>query len=112
MCACLAVEEDQVAFLCLTPGIVDSGMQTQVREERNAHSSLQRYICTQIDKRADKENMSAESYNWLSSMHAQGELLRPEQPASSFVRLALKGVPKELNGKVIKWDNARIGAES
>jgi hypothetical protein len=28
------MEEDQVAFLCVTPGIVDTGMQAQVRGER------------------------------------------------------------------------------
>lgn len=33
-CAGLAVEEDQVTALCVTPGIVDSGQQAEVRTER------------------------------------------------------------------------------
>lgn len=32
--ACLSVEEDQVMILCVTPGIVESGQQKEVRAER------------------------------------------------------------------------------
>jgi hypothetical protein len=56
----------------------------------------------------DKSNMGTEQYDWLFSLHTEGELLRPEQPAHSFVTLALKGVPKSLNGMVISWDDPRI----
>jgi hypothetical protein len=36
LCAGLAVEEDQVTLLCVTPGIVDSGQQAEVRNERRS----------------------------------------------------------------------------
>ncbi|OQV01807.1 hypothetical protein CLAIMM_07099 [Cladophialophora immunda] len=94
LCAGLAKEEDKVTLLlCLTPGIVDSGMQAEVREEH-------------------KSRMPAEQYNWLTALHANGELLRPEAPASTFVRLALTGIPKDLNGQVIAWDDDRVVTES
>lgn len=62
--------------------------------------------------RTDKSNMSAEQHNWLSSLYSNGGLLRAEQPASSFVKLALNGIPKSLNGKVIPWDDVKLDAES
>ena len=34
LCACLAVEEEQVSMLCVTPGIVDTGQQAEVRDQR------------------------------------------------------------------------------
>ncbi|KIW80718.1 hypothetical protein AYO21_05605 [Fonsecaea monophora] len=89
LCAGLAKEEEQVKFLCMTPGIVDSGMQAEVRQEHKTH-------------------MPAEQYNWLTSLHANGELLRPEAPASSFARLAVSGIPKDLNGQVVAWDDERV----
>ncbi|OAP56473.1 hypothetical protein AYL99_09652 [Fonsecaea erecta] len=93
LCASLAKEEPQVKSLCLTPGIVNSGMQAEVREEHKFH-------------------MPAEQYNWLTDLHANGELLPPEAPASTFASLALSEIPKDLNGQVIAWDDHRIVAGS
>lgn len=36
LCACLALEEEQVSMLCVMPGIVDSGQQAEVRNERKS----------------------------------------------------------------------------
>lgn len=52
--------------------------------------------------------MPAEQHNWLTSLYSKGGLLRAEQPASSFVKLALNGIPKSLNGKVIPWDDVKL----
>ncbi|KAH6714899.1 hypothetical protein BKA61DRAFT_481022 [Leptodontidium sp. MPI-SDFR-AT-0119] len=87
--ACLSVEEDQVMILCVTPGIVESGQQKEVRAEHRA-------------------NMPPKQYKWLSELHYRGELLQPDRPASSFVHLAVHGIPLELNGQVVEWDDIRI----
>ncbi|ETN36193.1 uncharacterized protein HMPREF1541_08470 [Cyphellophora europaea CBS 101466] len=89
LASCLTVEENQVSFLCITPGIVDSGMQRHVRDN-------------------EKSNLPPDQYKWLASLHAEGKLLRPEEPAGSFVKLALGGVPKVLNGLVVPWDDPRL----
>lgn len=54
--------------------------------------------------------MPSHQYKWLSELHAKGGLLPPERPASSFVRLAVDGIPKDLNGLVVGWDDARISS--
>ena len=52
--------------------------------------------------------MPKKQYEWLSTAHARGEMLKPEQPASSFTRLVVNGIPPDLKGQVIAWDDARI----
>ncbi|OAL45656.1 NAD(P)-binding protein [Pyrenochaeta sp. DS3sAY3a] len=86
---CLVKEEDEVNVLSITPGIVESGLQKEVREEHQA-------------------NMPAEQYNWLVDMKAKGQLLHPKQPASTFAHLAINGVPADLNGQVVPWDDNRV----
>ena len=33
------------------------------------------------------------------------DLLRPEQPASVFVRIVETGIPDELSGRYVDWDS-------
>lgn len=42
---------------------------------------------------------------WLNDLHEKGKLLKPHQPAAAFTKLALEGVPSEIVGKVVKWDD-------
>jgi hypothetical protein len=56
----------------------------------------------------DQSRMPSEQYRWLISLHSNGELLRPEAPASSFVKLAVGEIPKDLNGRVVAWDDGRV----
>lgn len=41
-------------------------------------------------------------------MHRDGEMLRPEEPATRFVALAVDGIPKEMVGAVVKWNDPRF----
>lgn len=114
LCACLPTEEDRVGFLCVTPGIVDSGMQEQVRADRKWSPSLRdsHLVCICfLTKCPEQSNMPPEQFSLLRDLHAGGRLLRPEQPASSFVKLALKGMPKSLNGQVVAWDDSRVTSD-
>ncbi len=52
--------------------------------------------------------MEKSQYDWLVNLHKDGHLLQPNQPASSFVKLVLNGIPEEVVGKVIPWDDTRI----
>ena len=107
LCSCFPTEEHRVKFLCVTPGIVDSGMQAQVREERKWFVEVVGWKMI-LTVSLDESDMGAKQYEWLSSLHAKGELLRPEQPAGSFARLALEGIPTPLNGLVISWNDSSI----
>jgi hypothetical protein len=40
--------------------------------------------------------MPASQYDWLFNLHVTGGLLQLEQPARTFVKLALEGVPANL----------------
>jgi hypothetical protein len=52
--------------------------------------------------------MPKEQYDWLNGLHNEGRLIKPEKPAATFAKLALKGVPTEARGKVVAWDDARV----
>lgn len=45
-------------------------------------------------------------YNLLVDMHKQGKMLHPDQPAATFVKLAVDGIPQEIRGKTVAWDYA------
>lgn len=40
----------------------------------------------------------------MKSIYTEGRALRPEQPASAFVKLVETGIPQELTGATINWD--------
>lgn len=49
--------------------------------------------------------MPPEQYTWLKDLHGKGKLLRPDQPARTFVHLVCHGIPQHVNGKVVEWDD-------
>lgn len=106
LCSSLSLEEPQIAFICITPGIVDTGMQKEVRDHRKSMLCLRILVLIRIQ--ADQNNLPIEQYNWLKDLYAKGGLLRPEQPARSFVHLAVNGIPPEIVGTVVPWDDSRI----
>lgn len=55
-----------------------------------------------------KDNLTPDMYEWLSGMHARGELLKPDQPGGTLARLAMQGVPKEISGQTLPWNDERI----
>jgi hypothetical protein len=56
----------------------------------------------------DKDSMDKAQYNWLVDLHKNGQLLHPDKPAASFAKLAVNGIPKEVIGKVVPWDDPRL----
>jgi hypothetical protein len=57
---------------------------------------------------AEKANLPPEQYAWLDGLHKSKKLLDPAEPARSFVKLALNGIPRGVNGQVVAWDDIRI----
>lgn len=78
----LAAEEPAVTSISIRPGIVDTGMQRELREIYN----------TVMDKK------DAEKF---ASLKADGKLLKPEQPGHVIAKLSLDG-PKDLSGQFLK----------
>jgi hypothetical protein len=52
--------------------------------------------------------MPEDQYKWLADLHAKGQMLSPDQPASTFVKLALHGIPQAAAGKALYWNDPRV----
>ncbi|RAO72540.1 uncharacterized protein BHQ10_008552 [Talaromyces amestolkiae] len=88
----LGVEEPDVTSISLRPGMVDTEMQREIREDHAKSSdlppgALQRY----------------------EEAHRDGKLLKPEQPGNVMARLVLDA-PKELSGRFISWNDKDLAA--
>ncbi|KAI9803134.1 MAG: hypothetical protein M1833_001205 [Piccolia ochrophora] len=86
----LAREEPDVTTLAIRPGVVDTEMQRQLRED----------YFEKLDD-VDKEK--------FGKLKSEGKLLRPEQPGHVMARLVLD-VGKELSGKYASWDDEVLAA--
>lgn len=111
LCAGLVLEEPLITAICVTPGAVDTGLQKEVREKRRCpdvhvyRNLINKMFC------ADKENFPEHMYKWLDDLHKAGGLLKPEQPGGSLGKLAMNGIPTELSGQLIPWDDIRISGD-
>lgn len=86
----LAAEEPAVTSVALRPGLVDTQMQAEIRQN-------------------GRGRMSESSYDRLSGQHAAGKLLPPEAPGKAAAYLALYS-PREWSGEVLPVDDGRIQA--
>ncbi|KAL8693103.1 MAG: hypothetical protein Q9224_003820 [Gallowayella concinna] len=86
----LPVEEPDVIFVSVKPGVVDTEMQRQVR---TVHASTQ----------------DAKDVELFNNLHKKGVLLQPHQPGNVLARLALD-CPQELSGKNLTWDDDSLKA--
>lgn len=78
----LAVEEHDITSMAIRPGIVETQMQTDLREK---HLGV-------LDKKDSERFVTA---------HKDGTLLKPEQPGHVIAKLALNP-PHDLSGKFIQ----------
>lgn len=77
----LAIEEPEITTVSIRPGVVDTEMQVEVR----GHKSV----------------MDEKDTEKFRTLHAEGKLLKPEQPGNVIGRLAV-GAGKELSGKFLR----------
>lgn len=77
-------EKDVIRTASIDPGIVDTGMQVNIRNNLG-------------------KGMNTSAHQMFIEFHEKGQLLKPEVPGSVCALLALKGVPKELSGKYLEY---------
>ena len=77
----LSVEEPHVISIAIRPGVVDTQMQTDLRE---IHAS----------------KMQEKDLAKFVNLHKDGALLRPERPGNVMAKLVLDG-PRELSGEFL-----------
>lgn len=78
----LSTEEPDVTSVSVRPGMVDTEMQREIREEHQT-------------------NMPPEAYKKFDEAHKNAKLLKPEVPGHIIARLVLDA-PKKLSGRFIK----------
>lgn len=86
----LAAEEPNLTCLSIRPGVVDTQMQSDVR---NVHSALM-----------DEKDVAK-----FHTLHQQGQLVKPEQPGRVIARLAV-GAPKQLGGQFLEYVYCSLSA--
>ncbi|HSM58487.1 MAG TPA: SDR family NAD(P)-dependent oxidoreductase [Candidatus Sulfomarinibacteraceae bacterium] len=84
----LAEEEQAIVPLSFRPGVVDTEMQREIREEGAA-------------------GMPAAAHRRFLQYHEEGDLLPPERPGRALAALALFA-PREWRGEFINWSEDRV----
>ncbi|GMG14244.1 unnamed protein product [Aspergillus oryzae] len=77
----LGEEEPDVTTISIRPGMVDTEMQRELRED---HATT----------------LEPQVHSKFTTVHKEGKLLKPEQPGHVMAKLVLDG-PKELSGKFL-----------
>lgn len=85
----VAQEAEHVKCLAVAPGIVDTSMQVNIRENVG-------------------NNMSQQHHEMFKSLHKDNKLLNSDIPANVYAQLALKGVPEDINGTYISFDSDKL----
>ncbi|TIB12616.1 hypothetical protein E3P89_00761 [Wallemia ichthyophaga] len=84
----LAGEEKGVVSLAIRPGVVDTGMQEDIR-------------------RVGKTHMPPEMHSKFVELHSQGKLVKPQDTARVYANLAISSVNENLSnlsGQFLSWD--------
>jgi len=84
----LSAEEPEVISIAMRPGVVDTPMQRQIREQ-------------------GKNTMPSQLYERFESLHTTGKLLDPDLPGFSAAVLALQA-PPDWSGEFMDWDNEHV----
>lgn len=83
----LANEEHDVRAAALAPGIVDTDMQVNIREN------------------VGPQSMSKEAWEMFTELKKSGKLVTSDVPGTVYVKLALYGIPDAANGKYLSYDS-------
>lgn len=85
----VAAEEKEINAISIAPGVVNTSMQTDIRETFG-------------------KNMTTETLQRFIDLHKNDQLLPAEVPATIYVNLAVKGWSKEINGKYLRYNDDEI----
>lgn len=86
----VALEEPAVTTIAIRPGIVDTSMQSLIREDGAA-------------------GMSAADHARFMRVYSNGDLLSPDEPGSAIAALALHA-PHSLSGDYLAWSDEVVQA--
>ncbi|GKZ33139.1 hypothetical protein AbraIFM66950_002923 [Aspergillus brasiliensis] len=86
----LGEEEPEVTSVSIDPGLVDTEIQRQIRED----------LATTMDR---------QFHSVFTSVHQAGGLLKPEQPGHVIAKLVIDA-PKSLTGKYLTWNDQALEA--
>ncbi|GAB1197186.1 hypothetical protein BDV32DRAFT_127202 [Aspergillus pseudonomiae] len=86
----LGEEEPDVTTISIRPGMVDTEMQRELRED---HATT----------------LEPQVHSKFTTVHKDGKLLKPEQPGHVMAKLVLDG-PKDLSGKFLSWNDKALDA--
>ena len=82
----VANEEPAVKCLSVAPGIVDTSMQVNIRENVG-------------------KDMTSEDHAMFKDLKESNKLLDSNVPATVYSKLALNGIPVDVNGKYLSFDD-------
>ncbi|KAL4919666.1 hypothetical protein BDW62DRAFT_178790 [Aspergillus aurantiobrunneus] len=86
----LGEEEPEVTSVSIRPGMVDTEMQRELRED---HATT----------------LEPQVHSKFTAVHQEGKLLKPEQPGHVMAKLVLDA-PKELSGRFLSWNDQQLEA--
>lgn len=86
----VAAETSEVRSIAIAPGVVDTQMQVDITEKLGPDAMTPEALKRFIDLRKNKE------------------LLPPAVPAAVYGKLALEGIPAELNGQYLRYNDKRL----
>lgn len=89
----IAAEKPEVKSIAVAPGVVDTQMQIDITEVLGPNSMTQESLQRFLDLRKNRE------------------LLAPAVPAAVYGKLALQGIPQELNGQYLRYNDKRLGSQ-
>ncbi|KAF7158758.1 hypothetical protein CNMCM5623_003922 [Aspergillus felis] len=84
----LGEEEPDVTTISIRPGMVDTEMQRELRED---HAT----------------NLEPQMHSKFTTAHKDGKLLKPEQPGHVMAKLVLDA-PASLSGKFLSWNDEAL----
>lgn len=82
-------ESSNIRGISIDPGIVDTGMQINIRENLG-------------------KGMNSAAHQMFIEFHENGQLLKPEIPGGVCALLALKGIPDALGGKYLEHCDKKL----
>lgn len=83
----LSVEEaPKIHSISIAPGVVNTEMQTHIRNEIGSH-------------------MKPQALKRFTDLYNNNQLLPPKVPGSVYANMALRGIPEALNGKYVRYSD-------
>lgn len=86
----IASEEPLVSAISVAPGVVRTQMQVDIREKFGP------------------EGMTKEALQRFVDLHENDQLLPPSVPAKIYAGLASRGIPAELNGSYLRYNDEKL----